>query len=528
MSTQTHVGNEFRPKAVVCTDAIGLLDPFVPDQRDERVAPNRHRSLPGRIRFSPPRRNGLAQVILTSLPLLIGDLLAILGCYSFVTLILSTLANNRVYPDAGIDQLGVAVIYVGIGVLMGLFPASGISPVLELRQIVLSCILSTCIVFEMKVLLGTVALTDIAIAVLGGLSASLMTPLVRASVRHHFSKVSWWGEAVVVIGSGVQGVAIYNYYRTTPQRGLRPIGIVDSSEERSLQTQPLVDECMPYLGSIRKLPRLTRRHCVRWGIVAPGGCGDFKINEVLRYAGSLPHLIVLQSELQLPSLWAVQRECAGVTGIHIRDHLRSPFSLAVKKLLSLFLAIGGLIAAAPFFVIAAVLIKRQSPGPVFYGHKRIGKGGKEFKAWKFRTMVANADQVLEQHLEADPEMRRQWFEDQKLKQDPRIIPGIGQLLRKTSLDEIPQLWNILKGEMSVVGPRPIVTDEIVRYREMLPLYLRVRPGLTGLWQISGRNDTSYDERVRLDSYYVCNWSIWLDLFIIVRTIRTMLLREGAY
>src|SRR6056297_2395170 len=127
-------------------------------------------------------------------------------------------------------------------------------------------------------------------------------------------------------------------------------------------------------------------------------------------------------------------------------------------------------------------------------------------------MVTNADEVLEEHLEQDPDMRQEWIEDQKLKNDPRIIPGIGHFLRKTSLDELPQLWNVLRGDLSLVGPRPIVWDEVDKYRDGFSLYKKVLPGLTGLWQISGRSGTSYDERVNLDSYYVRNWSVWFDIY----------------
>ena len=144
-------------------------------------------------------------------------------------------------------------------------------------------------------------------------------------------------------------------------------------------------------------------------------------------------------------------------------------------------------------------------------------------------MITNSEQVLREYLAANPEAAAEWQRDLKLKDDPRIIPRIGHFLRKTSLDELPQLWNIIVGDMSLVGPRPIYTDiEIQKFREKYPLYLRVRPGLTGLWQVSGRNNTSYDDRVRLDSYYVRNWSLWLDYFILLRTVRTVLLREGSY
>ncbi len=142
-------------------------------------------------------------------------------------------------------------------------------------------------------------------------------------------------------------------------------------------------------------------------------------------------------------------------------------------------------------------------------------------------MVRNADEVLHRYLKTNPDLREEWKQNHKLRNDPRITP-VGRFLRRTSLDEIPQLWNVLKGDMSLVGPRPIVDAEIVRYGSNFDLYMKVKSGLTGLWQVSGRNDTSYEERVKLDTFYVRNWSVWLDLCILFRTIGTVLLRKGAY
>jgi lipopolysaccharide/colanic/teichoic acid biosynthesis glycosyltransferase len=164
---------------------------------------------------------------------------------------------------------------------------------------------------------------------------------------------------------------------------------------------------------------------------------------------------------------------------------------------------------------------------VFYGQWRIGYGGRRFRAWKFRTMVVNAEQQLEMHLANSPELRREWERDHKLRNDPRVT-AIGRFLRKTSLDELPQLANVLIGQMSLVGPRPIVEEEIVKYGDAFRLYLRVRPGLTGLWQVSGRNDTGYAQRVRLDMHYVRNWSPWLDIHLLARTIGVIAGQKGAY
>jgi len=164
---------------------------------------------------------------------------------------------------------------------------------------------------------------------------------------------------------------------------------------------------------------------------------------------------------------------------------------------------------------------------VFYQHVRVGRGGRWFKTLKFRTMVKDADRVLKDYLARHPELQEEWDRDHKLRHDPRIIPVVGRLLRLTSLDELPQLWNVLRGEMSLVGPRPIVSEEVAKYQSWYSLYTQVRPGLTGLWQVSGRNGTSYEDRVRLDAYYVMNWSPWMDMYILLRTVRTVLWCEGA-
>ena len=178
-------------------------------------------------------------------------------------------------------------------------------------------------------------------------------------------------------------------------------------------------------------------------------------------------------------------------------------------------------------LLLAVLVRLESPGPVFYGHRRIGRDHSTFRIWKIRTMQVNGDELLQNALAKDGALREEWLRDRKLRHDPRIT-RVGRWLRKTSLDELPQVWNVLRGEMSLVGPRPIVEEEIATYGQNFSLYCRVTPGLTGLWQVSGRNAVSSRDRVRLDSYYVRNWSPWLDLHILARTARVVLTGQGAY
>jgi Undecaprenyl-phosphate galactose phosphotransferase WbaP len=168
-----------------------------------------------------------------------------------------------------------------------------------------------------------------------------------------------------------------------------------------------------------------------------------------------------------------------------------------------------------------------SRGPVFYSQVRLGQGARRFHAWKFRSMVVNADDILTAYLAQHPEQLAEWQKDHKLRHDPRIT-AFGRLLRRSSLDELPQLWNVIKGEMSLVGPRPIVQAEVSNYTTRFRLYGKLKPGMTGLWQVSGRNDTTYAERVDYDSYYVRNWSVWLDLVILTRTVQVVLFGRGAY
>lgn len=205
--------------------------------------------------------------------------------------------------------------------------------------------------------------------------------------------------------------------------------------------------------------------------------------------------------------------------------------LANEDYIARILDLSIIMLAAPYIILVLVIIaistKIDSSGPVFYRQERIGRYGRKFYVYKFRTMVENADQILQDYLDNSPELKAQWLETQKLKQDPRIT-RIGNLLRKSSLDELPQLWNIILGDMSLVGPRPIVDSEVEKYGQCFDLYIQVRPGLTGLWQVSGRNNTTYEYRVELDEYYVRNRCLKVYIQILWKTIFVVLKKEGAY
>jgi undecaprenyl-phosphate galactose phosphotransferase len=208
-----------------------------------------------------------------------------------------------------------------------------------------------------------------------------------------------------------------------------------------------------------------------------------------------------------------------------RNNAELPGARAIKPLFDGLVALLMVLVLAPVLAVIAIAIKRDG-GPVFFAHPRMGYEGRRFGCLKFRTMVMNADQVLRETLARDPRAAAEWAATQKLRRDPRVT-AVGRLLRKTSLDELPQLFNVLRGDMSLVGPRPIVEREVARYGDDIAYYYCVRPGLTGLWQVSGRNDTSYGRKVQLDASYVRNWSFLNDLVILLKTVPAVLFQRGA-
>jgi exopolysaccharide production protein ExoY len=206
---------------------------------------------------------------------------------------------------------------------------------------------------------------------------------------------------------------------------------------------------------------------------------------------------------------------------------RNTSALMIQCAFDLIVAVAAILALGPLMLVLAGLIWVGDGGPALYGHVRVGKMGQLFRCWKFRSMVVDADRILAAHLATDSDARAEWEANQKLRRDPRIT-SLGRFLRSSSLDELPQLWNVLAGEMSIVGPRPIVIAEINRYRSSFAAYCACRPGITGLWQVSGRNDTSYEHRVALDKRYSESRTLLMDVQIVVSTIPAVIARRGSY
>lgn len=262
-------------------------------------------------------------------------------------------------------------------------------------------------------------------------------------------------------------------------------------------------------------------------IALPAGSAEGFLPELEDYANLFPRLIILHSS---PALYSLTMEACPIVdslGVEVRRNLLLPMPRLAKRAMDLLISCLGLPVVGLTLCVLGLLVWLESPGPVFFGHRRIGRSNSTFLAWKLRTMHVDSEQLLQETLLRDGALQEEWQCHRKLRCDPRIT-RLGRFLRKTSLDELPQLWNVLRGEMSLVGPRPIVAEEVAAYGLEFALYCKVTPGITGLWQVSGRNMVSTRDRVRLDSYYVRNWSPWLDLHILARTANVVLTGKGAY
>lgn len=404
-----------------------------------------------------------------------------------------------------------------------LYPGVSLAPAEELRRFAVGSIIGHGgILLFMGIDNGKITPEMVAFFISWVLSVFLLL-VCRSITRNIISKTKLWGIPAVIYGCGNSGKLVADRLLDNPSVGYIPVLFLDDNEEtgETYRNIPIIHDTS--LG-----PYLVEKYNIKMAIVAMPGADRHRLADILdESVSAFKYNVLIPDFFGLTNIWMSVRDFDGVLGLATSQQLLMPWNRIKKRLLDLFLVIVGGILLMPLFLIIAFLIKISSPGPVLYKHTRIGRNGKPFKAYKFRSMVLDADLRLKELLEKDPEARKEWEQTYKLKNDPRITP-IGKFLRKTSFDEFPQLLNILKNEMSLVGPRPIVYDEIPKYGKSFKRVFSVKPGLTGMWQVSGRSDTDYTERVAFDTYYIQSWSIWLDIWILYKTIGVVLRGKGAY
>ena len=353
--------------------------------------------------------------------------------------------------------------------------------------------------------------------------------LYVTSFRYFFKKVlekyNVLQIPVLIIGAGKTAEILVRGISKDAGLGYKIVGFLEDElvESEALQKYPV-------LGKFADAEKIIKATGVQRVLVAAPGMEQeklvsliYKVQPLVKSMAIIPNLIgIPMGGIEVESLFNER-----LMLLRVRNNLARPFNRYLKTVFDYVLTFVGTIVISPILLAIAIWIYVDSPGNVIFKHTRIGKDGKLFPCYKFRSMCVDAKEKLAELLANDEEARTEWERDFKLKNDPRITKS-GAFLRKTSLDELPQIFNVLRGEMSLVGPRPIIQEELERYGEHAADYLMVKPGITGMWQVSGRSDIDYSERVALDSWYVRNWSVWLDIMLLWRTYKVVASKKGAY
>ncbi len=466
--------------------------------------------------------------VIMSAYMLLVDAVSLLLAAWLAVLIRSLFSPRLTDPSQYYALIPYLLIFLLANLLARLYPGNGISPDEELRATTyaISGVMILLAVFLFLTQRGLqfsrfVFLTFWLLGV-------MLVPLLRALAKKLGHHIGLWGEPIAIIGFGEKGSKTYHYLRDNHLFGLSPLLVVNGPEAGSLQVPgeegiSVIDADL-FAGS----RELLRALGIRMAILVPDETTD-DLNTLLvdEQSFGLKRLLLISKLNWLGGPAVTAHNVDGLLGLEVESNLLKPLQRGVKRAIDLILGVFGFVLALPLFAVIALLIKLDSPGPVLYRHERIGRGGKAMRIWKFRTMVRDAEALLDDLVSRDADLRAEWESNHKLKQDPRVT-RIGRFLRRSSVDELPQIINILKGEMSFVGPRPIVRDEVKFYAGGFELYKKVRPGLSGLWQVSGRSDTSYAYRVSLDEYYIRHWTIWLDLYILIKTAWVVISSSSAY
>jgi Undecaprenyl-phosphate galactose phosphotransferase WbaP len=421
----------------------------------------------------------------------------------------------------GLDQyLGVAAGMLLLPVInyqLGLYPGYLLSPVERLRRRILAtlAVFGALIAWDHLVARGILS-RGVLLATF--LFALVLPPLAELAARTFLIRRDKWGVPVLILGAGPAGRALMQKRQNEPtDSDLRPIAFLDNRPD--LWNMNVAG--VPVAGPLALAPDFEHRAHAAIVVLAdiPKSDAAQILNEL-----NFARVIVIPDLPGVATMWITARELGGNLGFEIKKNLLLRRNLVLKAIMDRAIALPLFLLSLPIIALSALWIKLTSRGPAFYSQNREG-----LQVWKLRTMQMDGDRVLEQWFESHPQDKAHWNRHFKLRHDPRVLKGIGPLLRRTSLDELPQLWTIITGKMSLVGPRPLPDYHLTAFDpEFRALRTRVLPGLTGLWQVSTRSEGDAETIEAMDTYYIRNWSPWLDLYILARTVTAVLLARGAY
>jgi exopolysaccharide biosynthesis polyprenyl glycosylphosphotransferase len=489
--------------------------------------------------------------------LLAGDLLS-LGLAALFSVGLAQALTGTFPTRTYQHALPVPLLCIAFAMLH-LYSPPSLSPPEEIRR---TTIVTTLVFMAMALIvsrsqpLGSFWLAQAAL-VLQLLVSLFFVPLTRAVLRTMLAGKSWWGHPVVVLGAGLTGRMVVRTLKRHPSLGLKPVALLDDDPQKhgTLRAQVGSEdievrsirgpdfealsarhtapghfsevEGVPVVGGLSLAPVLAARLKIRYAVMAMPGVASSKLVQIAeQVGGTFSHVLLIPDLFGFASLGVPARDLGGVLGLEMRQQLLLPWPRFAKRLMDLAFTLLGGIFVLPVLGVLALLVKLDSKGPVFYRQPRLGHDGSRFLAVKFRTMHGDGEKRLAEVLAQNPKLRAEYEQFHKLSKDPRVT-RIGRVLRKYSFDELPQLWNVLMGEMSLVGPRPYLEREIPEMNHQERIILRATPGITGMWQVSERNATTFEERVKMDVHYVRNWSPWLDLYLLARTFSVVLGGTGS-
>ena len=428
-------------------------------------------------------------------------------------------------PLLYLTLIPIVLIFLLIYKLWGLYPAIGLGPVEELRRL----ITSTTIVFTaftaFTFWVRSAEIYSRLVIAFSWVLALLLLPIGRWIMRSVCVKLGLWGEPVAVVGNTGLGTKVIDFLHTKSHLGLRPTLVIEDGEQKNPSECAIPTLILENVDSdVTEIKRQGIQTVIIIGRQLSKKLNQLILNDQIY---EFKHLILISDLSWIGSMGVTPLEFEGLLGLEIRQNLLNYWEQSLKRIFDIIGSLVLMILGSPFYFLIAVLIRMDSKGNPFYSQERIGQGGEKIRIWKFRTMHLDCNQLLTAYLGDHPAVEDEWQDTHKLKNDPRVT-RVGRILRRFSLDELPQIWNVISGDMSLVGPRPFLEEEMFHYEKGLSLYKRVRPGITGLWQVYGRAELSFSERVRYDEYYIRNWSIWLDIYILGRTVWTVLRSEGAY
>lgn len=415
----------------------------------------------------------------------------------------------------------LAVFPVGYFV-WALYPGYGVPPFERMRRtLLITLLLFTCTVVDLALIPATRAY--VAVLVLAGGFALLLVPLLNALTRELLLRLGYWGHPVVILGAGLIGTMVARALKRDRYLGLVPIAFLDDDPQKQHQ----MVEGVPVIGGLELADQLSKLG-VKEALVAISSIGRARLKDLVNRLPFL-HVIVIPDLGEQTFDWFSVRELGRVRGLAVRKNLLLPRNRITKWWMDRLLGWPLFFLSLPLIWILALWVRLVSPGSPFFTQTREGFGGKPINILKLRTMYPDAEQRLQHYLAENPEAKAEWERSYKLKRDPRILPGVGYFLRKTSLDELPQLFNVVRGEMSLVGPRPFPAYHLERFsQEFRELRHSVLPGITGFWQVMARSDSDLKLQEELDTYYIRNWSPWLDIYLLFRTVLAVLGSKGAY